>query len=135
MQRLLVCWGGLLVPALLALPGCGDSSVGRVSGKVTVDTQLVEEGTIAFYPEDGKTRTSGGPIKKGIYSVEVPVGTMLVRISMPKIVGKKKLYNTPDSLERNLTAEALPARYNTETELRLEVTPGTVTKDWELSSK
>jgi hypothetical protein len=133
MRRLLVRCCGFL--ALMVLTGCGDSTAGRVSGKVTVDGQLAEQGTISFYPEDGKTRTAGGLIKNGLYSVEVPVGTMLVRINVPKIVGKRKLYNAPNSPERPISVETLPPRYNADTQLRFEVTSRNLTKDWELTTK
>jgi hypothetical protein len=125
----------LLLVALLVLPGCGDKSTSQVSGLVKFDGQAIPEGAISFYPVDGKTRTAGGQIKDGNYSVKVPVATMIVRISMPKVVGKKKLYNAPNSPERPLTAEALPARYNSQSELKLDVTPGEMHKDWDLTSK
>jgi hypothetical protein len=54
---------------------------------------------------------------------------------MPKIVGKKKLYDKKDSPEYPLTAEALPAKYNTKTELKIDVTQGNIEKDWPLVSK
>ena len=127
--------GVILVAAVTAL-GCGaDETASQVTGKVTFDDQPIENGTISFFPVDGKTKTTGGPINAGSYSVRVPVGTMWVRISMPKVVGKKKLYDEPNSPERSLYAEGLPPRYNQETELKLEVTPGGVQKDWELTSK
>jgi len=125
---------GLLLLLLLGVSGCGDSTMSDVSGKVTLDGKPVEQGVISFYPMDGKTSTTGGSIKDGTYLVKVPIGVMEVKISMPKVVGKKKLYDAANSPERTLTAEALPPRYNDKSELRLEVTPGKVEKDWELKS-
>jgi hypothetical protein len=60
---------------------------------------------------------------------------MKVSISAPKVVGKKKIYPTADSPEMPVTREALPARYNEQTELTLDVTAGTISKDWELTSE
>jgi hypothetical protein len=127
--------GACLASALLfALAGC-DSSMTVVKGQVTFDGQAIEKGAISFYPVDGKTKTAGGEIKAGAYSVQVPVGQMEVRISMPKVVGQKKLYNTPDSPTYPMHAEALPEKYNMKSELKLDVTAGGVTKDWPLTSK
>ncbi len=125
----------LFLTAVSALAGCGDSSMAQVSGSVTVDGQPIDKGAIAFYPVDGKAPTAGGEIKAGAYSVRVPVGLMKVEISMPKEVGKKKLYNTPNSPEHPIYSEALPPRYNKNTELKLDVMSGKTEKNWALTTK
>jgi hypothetical protein len=53
---------------------------------------------------------------------------------VPKVVGTKKIYDTPDSPVMPITVEALPARYNEETELKIDVKPGTNTQDFHLKS-
>ena len=67
--------------------------------------------------------------------MKVPVTVMKVEIRAPKITGYKALYPTPDSEKRPVTAEALPARYHDQTELKLDVKSGTNVKDWDLKSK
>ena len=121
----------LFVLSLFTLVGCGDG-MGEVNGTVTFEGTPIEEGAISFYPTDGKTPTTGGAIKGGQYSVKVPPGTMKVVISLPKITGKKKIYNTTNSPEMPITVEALPAKYNEKSELTLEVVAGANRKDWEL---
>jgi hypothetical protein len=113
--------------------GCAAES--EVSGTVKVGGADLDSGAILFVPVDGKTGTAGGEIKQGRYSVKVPVGQMKVSISAPKVVGQKKVYNTPNSPVMPVTAEALPARYNEKTELTLDVKPGRNTKDWALDGK
>jgi hypothetical protein len=115
------------------LLGCSDNTVGQVSGTVKYDNALVEDGFIDFISADGKAPTAGSPIQSGQYSAKVPVGNTQVKISMAKVIGKKKIYPTPDSPERPIKAEALPAKYNEKTELRYQVTPGTQTKDFDLA--
>jgi hypothetical protein len=122
------------VGVLLALAGCGPR-VGYVSGTVTVDGKPAENGGITFFPEDGKTSVEGGNIKDGHYSVRVPPGPKKVAINISKVVGKKKLYPTPESQEMPMTKELLPERYNDQTELRLDVKPGANEKDWTLTTK
>ncbi len=119
---------------IVLLLGCGDG-MGQVTGTVTFNGTPIEKGSISFYPVDGKAVTTGGKIKDGAYSVRVPIGEMQVKISMGKITGHKKLYDGPNSPVQPLTEEALPAKYNQDTELRLDVTPGKVEKNFELSGE
>ncbi|MGL4551282.1 MAG: hypothetical protein ACRC33_08840 [Gemmataceae bacterium] len=121
--------------AVLSAAGCGDPNSGTVSGKVTVGGKPLADGTVQFVPVDGSTATAGGKVKDGGYSVKVPVGTMKVSFSAPKVVGQKKVYNTPDSPVMPVTAEGLPARFNEKTELTLTVKSGSNQKDWALEEK
>lgn len=128
---------GLMLAALLIATGCNTSKEGELHGTVKVDGNLVD-GNITFIPADGKSATAGCPIKNGKYSARVPVGTMMVAISVPKVIGKKPLYNTPNSPEGDITKEVLPERYSDilKTELSVEVKAGTnPPKDWDLSSQ
>jgi hypothetical protein len=134
--------GSLVVSAtLLLLAGCTDNSMSVVSGQVTVDGQPAEKGTISFFPVDGKTQSTGGEIRNGAYSVLVPVGNMRVVISIPEISGYKELYkdkNAPGPPPKQaLTREVLPARFSDveKSELRLDVQPGGMQKDWPLTKK
>lgn len=113
---------------LVLLAGCGESmKQAEVTGKVTVDGQPLENGAISFFPADGKGPTAGSPIEDGEYFVQMPLADgdatqprrMTVTISAPKVVGMKKLYNTEHSLERPVTAESLPPRYNAKSELTI----------------
>jgi hypothetical protein len=126
---------GAVLAAVLVLAGCGSNNDGQVSGTVKLDDTPIETGSITFVPVDGKTTTAGGPIKAGRYSVKVPVGKMKVSISMPRVVGKKKIYNTPDSPEMPVTKEGVPEQYNEKTELTFDVQPGGNEKNWDLKSK
>ncbi len=121
---------------LVVQPGCrGSDGMSGVSGTVTLDGKPLESGAISFIPVDGQSTTAGGEIKQGHYSVQVPPAAMKVSISSPKVVGKKKLYDTPDSPEMEVTQEAVPARYNEQTELKIDVKSGTNKQDFDLQSK
>lgn len=131
----------LLGSAALALllfvqAGCGGSGgMSEVTGTVTLDDKLLESGAISFIPVDGQSTTAGGEIKQGHYSVQVPPVAMKVSISSPKVVGKKKLYDTPDSPTMDVTQEAVPAKYNEQTELQIDVKSGANKQDFKLQSK
>src|SRR5215831_7903746 len=115
---------------LVALAGCGGSTTAEVSGTITVDNKPLAKGYINFSPVDGKTQTAGGEITDGKYSVQVPVAVMKVEIRSPKVVGKKKDYDSPKGKWYDVSEEALPARYNDQSELTLDVKSGKNEKDW-----
>jgi hypothetical protein len=130
--------GAVVALAGIALVvGCGDEGkTADVSGTVTYDGKEIEDGSITFYPADGKGQTGGGIIKNGRYTAtKVPIGATKVVISSSKVVGHKKLYPTPDSPTQAVTAEALPAKYSDKdkSELSFEVKRGQNEKNWELA--
>lgn len=121
---------------LASVFGCaGDSSVGTVSGTVTLDAQPLKTGIIRFVPADGRTTTTDASITDGRYEVKTPPGEKKVYITAPKVVGKKKAYDAPDSPVVDIVQELLPLRYNAQSELTFSVAPGRQSKDFELKSK
>jgi hypothetical protein len=120
--------------AVALVMGCaGEGDYGEVYGTVSYDGKLIEEGQIKFVPADGKGPSAGGVIKDGKYTAtKVPVGNTKVSISGSKVVGKKKVYDTPNSPEMPLTAELLPTKYNDKSDLTFEVKRGNNEKNWEL---
>ena len=134
-MRGLRCAGVFVAVAALVAGCAGEAAWGDVSGTVTYDGTPVEDGAISFIPIDGKGQGGGGTIKDGKYTAtKVSVANMKVQLSGTKVVGKKKVYDTPDSPVMSLTAEVLPPKYSDRdtTELTFEVVPGPSTKNWEL---
>jgi hypothetical protein len=84
---------------------------------------------------DGAAPTVGGDIVDGKYSVDVPIGQSKVAIRVPRVVGQRKLYDTPDSPVQPTMEETLPAKFNDETELTLDVKPGETQGDFDLKTK
>lgn len=128
----------LLSAALfILLAGCSDSKVAEVTGTVTVDGQPVEKGSISFIPANGQGPTAGSDIKDGKYiAAKVSTGSVKVQIRVPKVAGKKKLYDKgEDSQYVDTFKESLPKKYNDDTELRFDVQSGKNEKNWELSTK
>jgi hypothetical protein len=108
---------------------------GQVTGTVEVDGQPAANGSISFTPIDGNTAGTGGPIVDGRYVVDANIGPSKVAINIPKIVGERKLYDTPDSPKRPITEEALPPQYNEQTTLTHDVQPGPNEKNFSLKTK
>lgn len=135
-QLLAKCVSLLLVLFLVALAGCsGAGSAGTVSGEVKLDGQPLKKGLIRFVPADGKSQTADTGITDGKYTATVPLGDKVVEITAPKVVGKQKMYDTPDSPVVETVAELLPARYNARSDLKMTVQKGSQEKHFELKSK
>jgi hypothetical protein len=122
--------------------GCGgETGMGLVSGKVTVDGQVPAAGSsITFFPTDGK-QSAGATLADGNYSVNVPTGESRVEIRVPRPVVSappavpKQGPGSEGPAGGGYITESLPAKYNDKTELKLNVAGGTNQKDWEVSTK
>lgn len=125
---LAVCWS--------ALSGCTtDSQHGTVAGTVTLDGQPLKIGTIRFVPVDDRTAPADAPILDGKFTAKVPLGEKRVTISAPKVTGKRKMYDTPDSPTVDIVDELLPDQYNRKSTLTFTVKPGEQQLSFDLKSK
>lgn len=117
--------GLALAVALVAIAGCdGGPPRARVRGKVTLDGVPLKEGSIEFFPTGPTGQSAGTLINDGEYAVEASVGEMKVSINANEVVGKMKMYDTPDSPVVDKLRPLLPPRYNAQTELRATLTEG-----------
>jgi hypothetical protein len=124
--------------AAVFLVGCGGTdglSRCSVSGKVTLDGAPVEEGSITFVPTEG---TSGpmafGEIADGEYAISAD--------ERGPVVGKHKVQieayrdsGTKDSGGAPLKDQVVPAKYNTQTTLVVEIAEGSGTHNFDLTSQ
>jgi hypothetical protein len=123
-----------LIPLLLI--GCGqESKMATISGTVTIDGKAPTTGAISFVAIDGLTPNTGTTITDGKFTSEIPIGESKVEIRVSKVVGKKKLYDTPDSPMQEIMEEVLPEKYNEQTELRFTAKKGKNENNWDLKSK
>lgn len=124
----------LLLPlAFCLVTGCGPST-GTISGSVTIDGKPLDSGVISFVPaEEGSTPATAN-IAAGKYQLSTTTGKKIVQISAPIVVGKRKEYEGPDAPLVEITEERLPPKYNSQTELNIEVKAGANTQDFSLTS-
>ena len=129
--------GGKRVVLLTAIlfTGCNKSNLGVVTGTISVDGMPAKSGSIAFFPTNRKSSTAGSEIVDGRYTAKVALGAAKVEIRVPKVVGKKKLYDKPDSPMKEVLSESLPRKYNDETELKLDIHAGENVQDYELATQ
>jgi hypothetical protein len=106
-----------------------------LDGTVTLDGSPLKEGIVRFIPKDGETATADATIVDGAFSARVPLGEKQVSVNSPRVVGKRKAYDTPDSPTVDVVEEAIPARYNVTTELTIDVKPGKQSAKFDLQSE
>ncbi|MFL5331380.1 MAG: carboxypeptidase-like regulatory domain-containing protein [Gemmataceae bacterium] len=120
---------GAAVVLLAALgSGCGGSNRFGVSGTVTLNGQPLTNATIQFF-RVGETAPAGGAVvTDGKYELPahpgLPPGSYTVSISSPTGTGGGSLTANPGAGSTPATGykDRVPAKYNTDTELRAEVT-------------
>lgn len=113
------------------LVGCSSNNDGIVKGSVTVDGKPAETGAISFFPLDEKSRTTGARIDAGKFEAHVPPGAQRVEVRVPKVItpSKDPVLNPP------VMAESLPAKYNSQSELKIDVKAGTNEQNFDLKTK
>jgi len=116
---------------LLPCFGCGASVDSRlpsrdeVSGTVTLDGEMIDNGSITFFSEEDAARgiQASATIKEGKYEILVTPGLKKVRIN-------QTVESRPNFFE-----DLVPAKYNNETTLEADVSAENRQFDFELLSK
>ncbi len=127
----------LVVLALTtSILGCSsEPAQSTVKGKVTLDGQPLANGLINFVAVDASAPTAEATITAGQYEAGVPPGEKRVEIRAPKVTGKQKMYDTPNSPSVDVVTELLPRRYNVDSTLTMTVEDGEQEKSFELTAK
>ncbi len=90
---------------------------------------------IRFVPADSKIAPVDAEVVNGKYEARVPAGEVRVEVTAPKVTGKRKMYDTPDSPTVDEITELLPARFNTQSTLKMTVQSGRQEKRFDVQSK
>ena len=131
-------WLTATIVLLLGVTGCGPSNpLGRlaISGKVTFDGEPLDGGMIKFRPQQRDGVSSGTGITNGIYDIAahqgLPPGTYTVRIfstiepedaPLPDESQADDGMTPTGGLGRARAKERIPPKYNSATDLAIEVT-------------
>ena len=118
-----------------------------VQGRITLDGQPLQSGTITFFPIGGtKGPAGGGEIVAGEYSIPVEQGPVVGanRIEVRSVQKTGRMVPSPTAVEADGPyvegrlveefADVVPKRYNTYSELEREVAPGVNQFDLQLDS-
>jgi hypothetical protein len=135
--RCLMRGAELSLACLILLAGCGRSAAVTVSGKITLDGTPLDDATISFVPVTGGQRNAGwATVEKGRYAIpessELGSGSFRVEIRALRAAGEKSNQNDPTLM---FAKEALPAKYNSKSELVTDLKVGANTADFDLKSK
>lgn len=120
--------GRLLLAYLMIvlLPGCGGESRQPLLGDVTLDGKPLAAGYICFRPEAGTSSpTSGAAITAGHFSIDRKGGPMAGRFRVEITAvrpGGKGGFDVETGENSDILVQYLPPRYNTQSELAVEVT-------------
>jgi hypothetical protein len=130
--------GRALSLCLFLLAGCGAATQASVSGKVTLDGAPLDDATISFVPTSGGQRSAAwSTIQAGQYTIAekdgLREGPYRVEIRALRSTGEKT--NPIDPTLPAQSKEALPARYNSRSELAATIKPGSNIANFELKSK
>ncbi len=123
--------------ALIGLVGCGGGAdVAPVSGTVTLDGEPLANALVSFYPEEeGKRFSTGTTDASGHYELVytndqkgAAIGKHVVKITTATVQGEGGPARPPK--------EKLPAKYNDDSTLTVDVTSGSNTGvDFDLQAK
>lgn len=123
-----------LVASTMATIGCGVGGTSDglprepISGKVTLDGQPLDQGSITFVPDGFDGPPVGAPVEGGSYSIPRQDGPIPGKHSVSVYSQKKtgKTYPDPDDPAETIeeSFERIPPKYNLKTELKAEVTKG-----------
>jgi len=129
----------MLALLLLIAPfvGCSSRTSASVHGKVTLDGAPLDESTISFVPTArGQRQSAWTTIKGGEYTIVekdgIGTGSFRVEIRALRPTGEKPNPNEPTMVP---SKEIVPSRYNSKSELMVEIKPGENAADFALKSK
>ena len=138
----LAALGGGLVAWFNLAGAAGGARRASVQGSVTLDGTPLEDGVVLLTPTAGTSGpTAGSALSKGKFSIAAASGPVVGRYRV-EIVAVRKTGRKVKSVmpvgsrkERDETEQFIPTRYNTASELEVEIKPGRNTIKFELKSR
>jgi hypothetical protein len=114
---------------VMAIIGCGLGASGpNVTGSITLDGAPLESGRIVFEPQ-GTGKMAVAMVTQGTYEIpadQAPTpGKYLIRITAERPTGRKTTIESrslEDQAPEEQYEQYLPAKYNSRSELTLEIT-------------
>ncbi len=126
----------LCAAALLPVLGCGGSSdVSAVEGVVTLDGEPVPHATVEFTPIGEGRPSTGRTDENGHYELAYTATQTGAKIGEHKVTIMTGGMKSDASGDLVAVPETIPAQYNEQTHLVVEVTSGANTHDFALKSE
>jgi hypothetical protein len=123
----------VLFLAILLMQGCSRGpSMGELHGQALLDGKLIEKGSIRLVPVDGEAPTAGSVIENGKFNVRLAPAQYRVEISATQLPPG----GIPKDVNEDYTIRQLiPAKYNTNSEVVLDIKPGVNEHKFDLTSR
>jgi hypothetical protein len=116
--------------------GCSrEPPMGELRGQVTLDSQPLNNGIIRFIPIDGESQTAGGTIENGAFEIRLPVKKHRVEISATKMPTGAAAAAGRHSDANFAVVELVPAKYNVNSSLNIDVRAGRNEPRFDLQSR
>jgi hypothetical protein len=130
----LLAW--MLFAGMVSLVGCGgNSNIGKVTGKVTLDGQPVSDATVVFSPTKGGSPSNARTDSQGVYTLSYTRSEKGAEIGQHQVRITTFQHADADSEPPILAVpEKIPAKYNSQSELKVNVESGDNTHDFELKT-
>ena len=132
------CFAAMTMVVASSLVGCGGTpgpALGQVSGTVTLDGSPLDQALVEFVPEDGRPSfgTTGANGKYVLQYTDDKSGAVIgkhhVKITKNQVSGEVAAPTKPAP-----KGDPVPAKYNTESTLEVEVKSGSNVHDFKLES-
>jgi hypothetical protein len=123
------CTAALML-ALFAASCSSDNTLVAIGGSVTLDGAPLPDGDILFTPANPQFGSEGAKIKDGAYQATVRPGQTKVQIRASRPVPGKK-----GPMGEQLIEDYIPAKYNDQSNLSIDVSTSRRKHDFQLQSK
>lgn len=134
-HRLMVVLLGVVAMTAVGCGGDKYENLGEVSGTITLDGEPLKHAVITFQPQGGRP-AYGKTVEDGKYTMMYTGSQSGATVGMNTITitngGEKRDEETGKIWFQK---EEVPAKYNSKTELKFDVQPGSQTHDFELKTK
>ena len=123
-------WAALLLFAFAAASCSQPNALVGIKGQVTLDGAPLPTGDILFTPADPQFGAEAATISSGAYQAQVRPGKNKVEIRATRPVPGKK-----GPMGEQLIEDIIPAKYNSQTTLSIDVSATKPEHDFKLQSK
>jgi hypothetical protein len=118
--------------------GCSGEAALPMRGTVTLDGERVAQGNIVFLPQASSGPKAAAAIENGVYSIPAEQGLLpgkyRVEVSWHKPTGRK-IASADPGMTIDETREAIPAKFNTDSTLTVDIDGSDKPYDFVLTSK
>lgn len=135
-----ICKSFAMAAFLLLVAGCGGGGVtdtpklGSVTGKVTLDGAPLVGAKVTFVHTDGKTALATTDAAGKYQAIYGATPGAVIGDNTVKITAEPKREHNEDGSLKETGASAIPAKYNTESTLKVTVKAGSNTFDFDLKT-